>query len=193
MVARADLQTGDLTARRTPAPSAAPRFASLVRDVADFPTAGVVFKDITPALADAEAPREMVDGMAAGVADLTVDLVVGIEARGFLVAAPLAYRIGAGLTLVRKAGKLPSAIEHESYALEYGDDRLEIHADAIRPGERVLVVDDVLATGGTAGATVRLVERLGGQVMGLSFLIELSFLGGRSKLADRRVDSLVVT
>jgi adenine phosphoribosyltransferase len=185
----------DLTPDGTAAgPATAPgsRFASLVRDVADFPTPGVVFKDITPALADAEALREMVDGLADAVADLSVDLVVGIEARGFLVAAPLAYRIGAGLTLVRKPGKLPSAIEHEVYELEYGDDRLEIHADAIRPGERILIVDDVLATGGTAAATVRLVERLGGDVLGLTFLIELAFLDGRSKLPARRVDSLVV-
>lgn len=168
------------------------RFASLIRDVPDFPTPGILFKDITPALADADALREVVDGLADRVADLAVDRVVAIEARGFLVAAPLAYRIGAGLTLVRKPGKLPSLIEHETYALEYGDDRLEIHADAVGPGDRILVVDDVLATGGTAAASVRLVERLGGQVAGLAFLIELAVLAGRERLVGRRVDALVV-
>jgi adenine phosphoribosyltransferase len=172
--------------------AAGSRFASLVRDVPDFPTPGVLFKDITPALADAQALREVVDGLAGAVVDLGVDRVLAIEARGFLVAAPLAYRMGAGLTLVRKPGKLPWAIEHETYALEYGDDRLEIHADAVGPGDRILVVDDVLATGGTASAAVRLVERLGGEVVGLAFLIELSFLGGRDRLPGRRIDSLMV-
>jgi adenine phosphoribosyltransferase len=170
----------------------APRFAALVRDVPDFPTPGVTFKDITPALADAAALREAVDGLADAVGGLAIDRVLGIEARGFVVAAPLAYCIGAGLTLVRKPGKLPSAIEHEVYSLEYGDDRLEIHSDAISPGDRILVVDDVLATGGTAAATVRLVERLGGKVAGLAFLIELTFLGGRGRLIGHRVDSLMV-
>jgi len=174
----------------TPAPGS--RFASLVRDVPDFPSAGILFKDITPALADAEALRDVVDGLATAVADLAVDRVLGIEARGFLVAAPLAYRVGAGLALVRKPGKLPWDVEHESYALEYGDDRLEIHADAVGPGDRILVVDDVLATGGTAAATVRLVERLGGEVAGLAFLLELAHLDGRARLPGCRVDSLVV-
>jgi adenine phosphoribosyltransferase len=190
MAAGLDVTPDRGTTTSTAAPGS--RFASLVRDVPDFPTPGILFKDITPALADARALREVVDDLALAVGDLTVDRVLAIEARGFLVAAPLAYRIGAGLTLVRKPGKLPSAIEHETYALEYGDDRLEIHADAIGPGDRILIVDDVLATGGTAAASVRLVERLGGEIVGLAFLIELAYLAGRDRLPGRRVDSLVV-
>jgi adenine phosphoribosyltransferase len=117
--------------------------------------------------------------------------VLGIEARGFIVAAPVAYRFGAGFTPVRKAGKLPWEVEQEEYALEYGTDLLEIHRDAVRPGERVLVIDDVLATGGTAAATIRLAERLGAEIAGLGFLIELGFLEGRSKLPDREIVSLI--
>jgi adenine phosphoribosyltransferase len=168
-----------------------PRFLAKVRDIPDFPTPGILFKDITPALADPEGLAEIVDGLASLADDRGVDRVLAVEARGFLLAAPVAYRLGAGLVLVRKAGKLPSAVEAEPYSLEYGHDRLEIHADAFHPGDRVLIVDDVLATGGTAAAAARLVERLGGEVVGLAFLLELGFLDGRARLAGHRVDSLV--
>ncbi len=162
-----------------------------IRDIADFPKAGVVFKDLTPLLADADAFRFTTDALVEHFADVSVDKVVGIEARGFIVAAPLASRLGAGFVPVRKIGKLPWEVEKEEYALEYGSDVLEVHHDAIAPGERVLVVDDVLATGGTAAATVRLVEKLGGEVVGLGFIVELAFLGGRSRLDGRRVASLI--
>src|SRR5919201_3587332 len=145
-----------------------------VRDIPDFPRPGVVFKDITPLLADVDAFRFTVDAIADHFAGQTVDKVLGIEARGFIPAAPVAYRFGAGFVPVRKAGKLPFEIEKEEYALEYGTDLLEIHRDAIRPEERVLIVDDVMATGGTATATIRLTERLGGVVVGLAFIIELA-------------------
>jgi adenine phosphoribosyltransferase len=169
----------------------ADRLAALVRDIPDFPKPGVTFKDITPLLADPAGLRAAVDGIGERFQDAGVDRVLGVEARGFILAAPIAYRFGAGFTPVRKAGKLPWQVEAEEYALEYGTDLLEIHKDAIEPGERVLVVDDVLATGGTAAATVRLVERLGGTVVGLGFVLELAFLGGRSQLAGRDVVSLV--
>ena len=163
----------------------------LVRDIPDFPRAGVTFKDITPLLADHTAFSSCIDALAAHWDGQQIDRVLGIEARGFIVAAPVAYRFGAGFTPVRKAGKLPWTVEAEEYALEYGTDILEIHKDAVRPGERVLIVDDVLATGGTAAATIRLVERLGAEVAGLGFLIELGFLGGRDKLPDREIVSLI--
>jgi adenine phosphoribosyltransferase len=169
----------------------ADRLAALVRDIPDFPRPGITFKDITPLLADPEGFRSAVDGIAARFDGAGVDRVLGVEARGFILAAPIAYRFRAGFTPVRKAGKLPWQVEAEEYALEYGTDLLEIHRDAIEPGERVLVVDDVLATGGTAAATVRLVERLGGTVVGLGFVLELAFLGGRAQLAGRDVVSLV--
>jgi adenine phosphoribosyltransferase len=162
-----------------------------IRDIPDFPKAGVTFKDITPLLADVGAFRATIDGVADGFADVGVDKVLGVEARGFIVAAPVAYRFGAGFVPVRKAGKLPWQIEREEYELEYGSDLLEIHQDAVAPGERALIVDDVLATGGTAAATVRLVERLGGIVVGLGFVIELGFLGGRGKLEGYDVVSLL--
>jgi adenine phosphoribosyltransferase len=163
-----------------------------IRDIPDFPRPGVVFKDITPLLADARSFRASIDGLVEAHAAAGVDLVLGIEARGFVFAAPVADRLGAGFVPVRKAGKLPWELEREEYELEYGTDLLEIHRDAISPGQRVLVVDDVLATGGTAAATIRLVERLGGTVVGLEFVIELAFLGGRAKLAAHPVHSLLV-
>ncbi len=163
----------------------------LVRDIPDFPRPGVTFKDITPLLADHNAFSSCIDALAAHWDGQRIDRVLGIEARGFIVAAPVAYRFGAGFTPVRKAGKLPWHVEAEEYALEYGTDVLEIHKDAVQPGERVLVVDDVLATGGTAAATIQLVERLGGEVAGLGFLIELGFLGGRAKIPDREIVSLI--
>src|SRR5687768_12477788 len=163
----------------------------LVRDIPDFPRPGIVFKDITPLLADHAAFSSCIDAIAGHWDGQRVDRVLGVEARGFILAAPIAYRFGAGFTPVRKAGKLPWQVEAEEYALEYGTDLLEIHRDAVAPGERVLVVDDVLATGGTAAATVRLVERLGGEVVGLGFVLELAFLGGRSRLPGRNIVSLV--
>jgi adenine phosphoribosyltransferase len=165
--------------------------AQHIRDVPDFPTPGVVFKDLTPLLAHADAFRFAVDGIADHFAGVAVDRVIGIEARGFILAAPVAYRVGASFVPIRKAGKLPWAVAREEYALEYGTDKLEIHRDAIHPGERVLVVDDVLATGGTASAAVKLVEGLGGVVVGLGFLIELAFLNGRQRLGERDIASLV--
>jgi len=162
-----------------------------IRDVPDFPAPGIVFRDLTPLLADAEALRLTVDSLAEAFADRRIDKVVGIEARGFIVAAPVACRLGAGFVPVRKPGKLPWRAESETYELEYGVDRLEIHADALDSSDHVLVVDDVIATGGTAGATVRLVERLGATVVGLGFVIELAYLAGREKLDGYDVSSLV--
>jgi len=164
---------------------------ALVRDVPDWPKPGVTFKDITPLLGDAAAFAGTVDALAGHYAGVEVDIVLGIEARGFIFAAPVAYRLGAGFVPVRKAGKLPWHIEAEHYDLEYGTDLLEIHRDAVVAGQRVLIIDDVLATGGTAAATAALVERLGATVAGLGFLIELGFLSGRDKLAGRPVTSLV--
>jgi adenine phosphoribosyltransferase len=162
-----------------------------IRDIPDFPQPGVVFKDITPLLSDVAAFRHVTDAIADHFAGTKVDKVLAIEARGFIVGAPVAYRFGAGFVPCRKAGKLPWQVEKEEYVLEYGTDLLEVHKDAISPGEQVLVVDDVLATGGTASAAVRLVERLGGQVVGMGFVIELAFLGGRSKLEGRDIVSLL--
>jgi adenine phosphoribosyltransferase len=163
-----------------------------IRDIPDFPRPGVVFKDITPLLAHADAFHATIDGLTEPHTAAGIDLVLGIEARGFVFAAPVADRLGAGFVPVRKAGKLPWELEQEEYELEYGTDLLEIHRDAISPGQRVLIVDDVLATGGTAAATIRLVERLGGTVAGLEFVIELAFLSGRAKIADHAVHSLLV-
>ena len=165
--------------------------AAYVRDIPDFPTPGVAFKDITPLLADHGAFSSAIDRLSGAFEGRAVDRVLGIEARGFIVAAPVAYRFGAGFTPVRKAGKLPWKVEAEEYALEYGSDLLEIHVDAVAPGERVLIIDDVLATGGTAAATARLVERLGAEVVGFGFIIELAFLKGREKLEGRDVVSLL--
>jgi len=163
----------------------------LVRDIPDWPQPGIVFRDITPLLAAPDAFTLAVDELAAPYADEPIDKVLGVEARGFVFAAPLAYRRGAGFVPVRKAGKLPWDIEREEYALEYGTDLLEVHRDGVHPGERVLIVDDVIATGGTAAATARLVERLGGTVVGLTFLLELVALGGRAQLEGRRVDAVL--
>jgi adenine phosphoribosyltransferase len=165
---------------------------SYVRDIPDFPTPGIMFKDVTPLLADATIFRRATDAMAAPFVDDKVTHVVSIEARGFIFGAPVAQSLGAGFIPVRKKGKLPSQTERIEYALEYGSGILEIHRDAYEPPARVLVVDDVLATGGTAAATAELIERLGGQVVGFSFLIGLSFLHGREKLGSRTV-SLAIT
>lgn len=158
------------------------RWKQMIRSVKDFPEPGIDFKDITPLLADAGALREVVDEMAQHYSSDRIDAVCGIEARGFILAAPVALRLGAGFVPIRKHGKLPYLSEAASYQLEYAEAVLEIHADAVRPGERVLIVDDVLATGGTARAAADLVQRLGATVSGVVCLIELGFLGGRAKL-----------
>ncbi len=162
-----------------------------VRDVPDFPSPGIIFKDVTPVLADATLLREATEAMAAPFASDRVSHVVAVEARGFIFGAPVAQHLGAGFIPVRKAGKLPWQTERVEYALEYGSGTLEIHRDACRAPMRVLVVDDVLATGGTAAATCRLVERLGATVVGCSFLIELGFLGGRAQLDGRRAEAVI--
>lgn len=167
------------------------QLAALVRDIPDFPRPGVTFKDITPLLADHAAFSSCIDSLAAHWDTQQIDRVLGIEARGFIVAAPVAYRFGAGFTPVRKAGKLPWSVEREEYALEYGTDVLEIHKDAVQPGERVLIIDDVLATGGTAAAKAELVRSTGATVAGFAFLMELDFLHGREKLGDMRIVSLI--
>ncbi|MEX0953082.1 MAG: adenine phosphoribosyltransferase [Nitriliruptoraceae bacterium] len=167
------------------------RLASYIRDIPDFPKPGVNFKDMTPLLIDHVAFSTAIDALVMHFGRGTVDKVVGIEARGFILGAPVAYHFGAGFIPARKAGKLPSATRSVAYELEYGDETLEIHEDAIRPGDRVLIVDDVLATGGTASAAASLVESLGGRVVGLGFLLELSFLGGAARLEGRDHVSLI--
>jgi adenine phosphoribosyltransferase len=167
------------------------RAKSLIRDIQDFPQPGIVFKDITPLLADDVAFSSVIDLIVVHYGRGTVDKVVGIEARGFILASPVAYHFGAGFVPVRKAGKLPAATDSLEYALEYGTAELEVHTDAISPGERVLIVDDVLATGGTAKATATLVERLGGTVVGIATLIELGFLHGRDQLPNYELFSLI--
>jgi adenine phosphoribosyltransferase len=167
------------------------RLRSLVRDVPDFPQQGIVFKDITPLLGDEVAFSTAIDMIVVHFGRGNVDKVVGIEARGFILSSPVAYHFGAGFVPVRKAGKLPWESEAEEYELEYGTETLEIHRDAFSAGERVLIVDDVLATGGTARATARLVERLGAKVVGIAFLVELGFLNGRDKLQGYEVLSLL--
>lgn len=168
-------------------PGGEPAWTSLIRDVPDFPEPGVVFKDISLLLADPLALQEVVDALAGCGRDasgaVVVDKVAGIEARGFMLAAPVALVLGAGLVPVRKAGKLPRATYSESYALEYGEATLQIHTDALEAGDRVLIVDDVLATGGTVGATANLVARAGATVTAVAVLMELAFLQGRTRLA----------
>jgi adenine phosphoribosyltransferase len=165
--------------------------ASFIRDIPDFPKEGIVFKDITPLLADAEALRFAVDQLAEFGVGRKVDMILGAEARGFILGATLAYTLGAGFIPARKPGKLPYNTVGAEYELEYGTDTLEIHEDAIEPGMRVMVHDDLLATGGTARAKCDLVEKMGGEVVGVSFVVELGFLDGRKKLADYEVISLV--
>lgn len=162
-----------------------------VRDIVDFPKPGIVFKDITPILEDRVAFRRSVDLLAERFIGRHIDKVVSVESRGFIFGSALAYALGAGMAVVRKPGKLPYRTDRETYALEYGEDCLELHVDAIRRGERILVVDDLLATGGTALATTRLVARQGGEVVGCAVVIELAFLNGRGKLSPIPVDSLL--
>jgi adenine phosphoribosyltransferase len=163
---------------------------SLIRDIPDFPKPGILFRDLTPLLLDAAAFRDTVERIAAPFLR-RVDVVVGIESRGFIVGAAVAYHLGTGLALVRKPGKLPAATFEARYDLEYGSDGLQIHQDAFRTGSRVLVVDDLLATGGTASATIELVRRTGGEVVGCGFVLELTALDGRKRLAPAEVHSLV--
>ena len=162
-----------------------------IRDVPDFPKAGVVFKDITPLLADGSLFERVTDWMVEGFRDARPTHVLAIESRGFIFGSPVAHRLGAGLVPVRKPGKLPWKTRHVTYDLEYGQDTLEIHEDALREGSRVLVIDDLLATGGTAAAACELVELLGGEVTGVCVAVELTFLEGRERLAGRRVEALV--
>ncbi|CNF85139.1 PRPP-binding protein%2C adenine/guanine phosphoribosyltransferase [Mycobacterium tuberculosis] len=162
-----------------------------IRDIPDYPKPGVLFKDITPLLADHVAFAGVVDSIVNHRGRGTIDKIVGIEARGFILAAPVAYHFGAGFIPVRKRGKLPAATHEQTYDLEYGNETIEIHADALEAGDRVLIVDDVLATGGTAAAAAELVRRGGGDIVGLSVLLELSFLHGRDKLGNLDVHSLV--
>ncbi|ASU84654.1 adenine phosphoribosyltransferase [Nocardiopsis gilva YIM 90087] len=166
--------------------------AAGIRDIPDFPKPGVTFKDITPLLATPEALRAVVSAVAEQYGTDGVDAVVGLEARGFILATPIALELGAGFIPVRKAGKLPARTLRESYDLEYGTATVEMHADAITPGSRVLIVDDVLATGGTGRAAVELVRRAGGTVVGFSVLMELAFLQGRDQLTDVDVHALTV-
>ena len=163
----------------------------LVRDIPDFPSPGILFRDITPLMADPRALALAVEALAEAAAGRPIDLVVAAEARGFLLGPPLALALGAGFVLARKPGKLPHETVSAEYSLEYGKDRLEVHSDAIAPGARVLVHDDLLATGGTARALCELVDRLDGVVVGCGFLIELAGLGGRAVLAPREVTAVL--
>ncbi|WP_058866058.1 adenine phosphoribosyltransferase [Chloracidobacterium thermophilum] len=163
----------------------------LIREIPDFPKPGILFYDITTLLKDSRGLKLAVNRMSEALANQPIDVIIGVEARGFIFAPPLAYQLGAGFVPVRKPKKLPGEVERISYDLEYGSDTLEIHRDAIQPGQRVVIADDLLATGGTAAATAALVEKLGGEVVGLTFLVELTFLGGREKLARYPVTSLL--
>ena len=182
MTSSADARSGDPAARIAP----------YVRDIPDYPLPGIVFKDITPLLADGPAFAATIDALAEPIAAHgRVDVVVGIEARRFILAAPVALRLGAGFVPVRKAGKLPGPTHAEEYVLEYGTATIQVHQDAFAAGARVLIVDDVLATGGTAAAAARLIERAGATVVGISVLLELEFLHGRDALPDRTVNALL--
>jgi adenine phosphoribosyltransferase len=163
----------------------------LIREIPDFPKPGILFYDITTLLKDSRGLKLAVNRMSEALANQPIDVIIGVEARGFIFAPPLAYQLGAGFVPVRKPKKLPGEVERIRYDLEYGSDTLEIHRDAIQPGQRVVIADDLLATGGTAAATAALVEKLGGEVVGLTFLVELTFLGGREKLARYPVTSLL--
>jgi adenine phosphoribosyltransferase len=162
-----------------------------IRSIPDYPKAGIVFKDITPLLQDGALFRETVDHLAEPFKNDGIEVVVGIESRGFIFGAALAYSVGASFVPVRKKGKLPHMTLSESYELEYGTDALEIHEDAVQPNQKVLIVDDLLATGGTVSATSNLIRRLQGNIVGFAFLIELTFLNGRKRLGDGKINSLI--
>ncbi len=162
-----------------------------IREIPDFPKPGILFYDITTLLKDPAAYKEAIDLMLDPYRDERVDIVVGMESRGFIFSSPMAYVLGTGLVPVRKLGKLPAETLTVEYALEYGSNTLEIHRDAIQPGQRVLIVDDLLATGGTVRGTIELIERLKGEVVGLAFLVELDFLKGRERLEGRKVTSVI--
>lgn len=164
---------------------------NVIRDVPDFPKEGILFKDITPLLQNGESFRQAIDAIAAQWADKKIDAVVGIEARGFVFASALAYKLGIGVVIVRKPGKLPYKTYSVTYDLEYGADSLEIHQDAVKPGQNVLIVDDLLATGGTVKATAELVKKFDTNIIGIAFLIELAFLHGREKLKDYELTTLI--
>lgn len=166
-------------------------FKAAIREIPDFPKEGILFYDITTLLKDPEAYNGLITAMADSLRDLNVDVIVGPEARGFVVGAPVAYALNAGFVLARKPGKLPAETMSISYGLEYGSDVLEIHKDAIKPGMRVAIADDLLATGGTALATAKLIEEMGAEVVGLRFAIELTDLGGRERLADYDIQSFI--
>jgi adenine phosphoribosyltransferase len=166
-------------------------FDALIRNVPDFPIAGVQFKDITTLLREGAAFQQVIDRIAERYRDQRIDMVAGVESRGFIFSAPVAYQLGAGLVPIRKPGKLPAETIEVHYELEYGTNTLQMHADAFEPGARVLIVDDLLATGGTIAAAAELVQRLGGEVVALAFVIELSFLNGRARLGDHPIFSLV--
>lgn len=164
---------------------------SIIRDIPDFPKKGIIFKDITTLLADARSYQRMVDFLSHRYVGQKIDKVVGVEARGFIIGAALAYKLGAGIVLVRKPGKLPAETFKKSYDLEYGTDTLEIHTDAIRQGERILIADDLLATGGTMAAVVDMVAHMGGELVECCFMAELEFLHGRDRLPAGKVHSLL--
>jgi adenine phosphoribosyltransferase len=191
VAAAQDQTTGSPVTAYTHDPALEQLIRSKIRDVPDYPRPGILFKDITPLLADSAALRSVVAAMGAGFGP--IDLVTGIEARGFILAAPVATCLGAGFVPVRKQGKLPAATYAESYELEYGTATIEVHTDAFEPGQRVLIVDDVLATGGTARAAAALVRRSGAEVAGISVLLELAALNGRVKLAGLEVRALLAT
>ncbi len=164
---------------------------ALIRDVPDFPKPGILFKDITPVLQNGEAYQFLIDQMISAISDMEFSHIAGIESRGFVFAAPLAYKLGKGFIMLRKKGKLPYLKESECYDLEYGVDCIEVHVDAVNPGDNVVIVDDVLATGGTALHAAKLIEKIGGTVSGFLFFVELEFLKGREKLKDYNVVSMV--
>jgi adenine phosphoribosyltransferase len=167
------------------------RLRNAIRDVEDFPKKGIIFKDITPILGNGTLFRESINLLCETAGGVKVDKVVGIDARGFIFAAAVADRLGAGFVPVRKKGKLPWKCREEAYALEYGEAVVEIHEDAVSPAEKILLVDDLLATGGTAAAAVKLIDGLGAEIVAISFLIELSFLNGRNKLPQNKVKSIL--
>ena len=164
---------------------------NIIRDIPDFPKKGIIFKDITTLLADAQSFQKMIDLLSHRYVGQKIDKVVGVEARGFIIGAALAYKLGAGVVLVRKPGKLPSDTFSKSYDLEYGTDTLEIHTDAIKKGERILIADDLLATGGTVSAVLDLVSEMGGEIVECCFMVELEFLNGRKRLPEGKAFSLL--